>query len=193
MSTWRTVLQRQPSLWAVPLGVLLIGLAGLALYRSNFAGESQGLSRRVEEKEQQVAAIERERLGLAAFVERAEVNHRLVEEFYHDRLATRRQRLTQVTEEIKSLARRAGLDPKAINYPESSVSDYALVERSFVFTVQGRYSALANFVNLLELSPSFLILERLELSGERDDPDEVRISLALSTLFARDEAAGGES
>ena len=193
MNTWRTVFQREPRIWGVPLAVLLLGLSGLAMYRSNFAGESQGLLRRVEEKEAQVTAVEKERERLREFVERAEVNRRLVDELYQERFATRRQRLTQVTEEIKSLARRAGLDPTALNYPETSIAEYSLVERSFSFTVRGRYSALRNFVNLLELSPSFLILERLDLTGERGNPDDMRIGLTVSTLFANEKPGVGES
>jgi hypothetical protein len=112
------------------------------------------------------------------------VNRRLVDEFYRERLSTRRQRLTQVTEEVKSLARRAGLDPRSITYPEEPIEGFAVVERKFVFSVDGSYAELRNFINFLELSPSFLTLKKVELAGDRRGGGELSISLELATLFA---------
>jgi len=94
-----------------------------------------------------------------------------------------------VTAEVLSLARRAGLEPEVLAYPEQEIEDYGLIKRSFVFSVSGTYLELRKFVNLLELSDSFLTLEDASMT---QDPkgSELRMSLRLSTLFAKEGAHG---
>ncbi len=184
MKTWVQVFRLRPGLWVPPLALLALSLAALAVYRFNFASESVGVAERLAAREKQLQDVTAERRKLDAFVERAEVNRRLVDEFYRERLSTRRQRLTQVIEEVKTLARRAGLDPQSITYPEEPIEEFAVVERSFAFSVAGTYPELRNFINFLELSPSFLTLKKVALSGDKDGSGELAISLELATLFA---------
>jgi hypothetical protein len=183
---WR----RNLRLWLPALLFFLLGLGALVFYRLNYAGESAGLERRLEERSRQLAALQAERAEKEHLVDRAEVNRRRVEEVYQERFATRRQRLTRVIDEVKSLARRAGLSPQAITYPEEAIEELALVERSFEFTVEGTYQQLRTFINFLELSESFLILKQVELSGAGSNrPGALRISLTLSTLFSQEAGA----
>jgi len=178
-------------LWLPALILVLANLLALAFYRLNYAGESAGLERRLFDKEQQLATITAEREHLAYRVERAEVNQHEIEALYQDRLASRRQRLTQVTEEVKQLARQAGLVPQAINYPEEAIGQFALIERSFVFTVEGTYQQLRTFINFLELSPSFLILKEVTLSPASTGRSQLLINLELATLFAEEGTVEG--
>jgi len=90
---------------------------------------------------------------------------------------------------VQSLARKAGLDPRSIAYPEPEIEDYGLVKRSFIFTVDGDYLALRKFLNLLELSDSFLTLEDASVS-EASKGQELRLSLTLSTLFTKEKGKG---
>lgn len=181
---------RHLRLWVPALAFFLAGLGALAFYRLNYAGESAGLERRLEDRERQLATLVAERQEREHLVDRAEVNRLQVEELYQQRFATRQQRLTRVIEEVKSLARRAGLAPHAITYPEEAIEEFALVERSFEFTVEGTYQQLRTFVNFLELSPSFLILKQVDLSrGAGSRPGLLRIGLTLSTLFSQGEEA----
>ena len=110
-----------------------------------------------------------------------------MQELYEERFSTRSQRLTRVTAEVKSLARKAGLNPGSLSYPEQPIEGYGLVKRSFIFNVQGTYQELRQFLNLMELSNSFLTLESISLSeaGEEQGP-ELRMNLKISTLFAQE-------
>lgn len=182
---WR----RRIWLWLPPLVLILAAAFALLFYRLNYAGESAGLERRLAQKEQELARVTVERELLDGQVERAMTNRHQVEALYTDRFATRRQRLTQVTEEVKRLAKQAGLRPRAIDYPEEEIEDFQLVERSFDFTVEGRYQELRTFINLLELSPSFLILKEVAVTPTTEPARPLRISLALATLFSQESGA----
>jgi Tfp pilus assembly protein PilO len=180
------VWRRRLGLWLAPLLFFAANLVALAVFRLNFAGESAGLERRLADREQQLAAATAERQRQEELVLRAEANRRLVEELYGERFATRERRLTRATEEVKELARRAGLVPRSISYPEETIEEFALVERAFVFTVEGSYEELRTFLNFLELSPSFLTLKQVSLAGSHPGGEALSINLTLATLFAQD-------
>jgi hypothetical protein len=91
-----------------------------------------------------------------------------------------------VTSEIRELARRAGLEPAAMSYPTEEVEEYGLVKRYFTFGVSGTYVELRQFINLLELTPSFVVLEQVTLSGGTQG-EELSIRLSLSTLFVEED------
>ncbi len=56
--------------------------------------------------------------------------------------------------------------PRSITYPEEQIQQYGLIKRSFIFSVEGTYADLRKFINLLELSDSFLTLEDASLAEE---------------------------
>ena len=76
--------------------------------------------------------------------------------------------------------------PQAINYPEEEIADFHLVERSFVFTVEGTYQQLRTFINFLELSPSFLILKEVTVTPASTTSNRLVLNLELATLFAEE-------
>jgi hypothetical protein len=179
---WR----RRFGLWLPAVGFFALNVVALAVFRLNFAGESAGLERRLADREAQLATARAERERLAELAGRAEANRDLVAGLYRERFATRQQRLTRLTEEVKELARRAGLSPQSISYPEDPIEEFAVVERAFVFTVQGSYEELRAFLNFLELSPSFVSVKEVGLAGSRAGSAGLTISLRLATLFSQD-------
>ena len=171
-------------LWLPALLFCLANAGAFMVYRLGYAGNVQNLAEEIDGERGELKKLEAERTGLAALIGRADANRRQVETLY-DRFATRRQRLTEVTAEVQGLARKAGLDPRSISYPEQEIEDYGLVKRSFIFSVEGSYLDLRKFLNLLELSDSFLTLEDATLS-ESSKGSELRVNLTLSTLFTKE-------
>jgi len=178
---WR----RRLWVWLPALVFFLANAGAFTVYRLGYAGNVESLAQEIDTEKGELKKLEAERAELAQRIGRVAENRRQVEGLYK-RFATRRQRLTEVTAEVQSLARKAGLDPaRSISYPEQEIEDYGLVKRSFVFSVDGNYVDLRKFINLLELSDSFLTLEDASLSESSKGP-ELRINLTLSTLFTRD-------
>ena len=68
-----------------------------------------------------------------------------------------------------------------------------LIKRTITFGVDGDYRQLRKFINFLELSHSFLILEEIGLRGDEQPTPTLRISLRLSTLFAEGSGAASET
>lgn len=176
--------------WWVPALVFLVAnVVLLSAYRLVLAGQSQLRSSRIERTQTDLARTTAERRELERKLEAARSSRDAIERFYDDRLASENVRLTRILAEVRELATRAGLAPTAIKYGKEEIDDHGLLRRSIEFSVEGSYVQFRRFVNMLELSSSFLVLERVGLRGSDDEAaGELRIALAVSTLFASPEA-----
>lgn len=179
--------------WLPALLFFLLNAGAFSVYRLGYSGRVQALEANLENRRGELAKLAAESRQQEALLNRirtdVEDRARLYELF-----STRSRRLTAVNAEVKSLARRAGLDPRAFNYGEEEVEQYDLIKRSFSFGVEGTYVELRRFINLLELSPTFLTLEDVTLAerGENEGP-ELRMTLMLSTLFTRQGVDGPQA
>jgi Tfp pilus assembly protein PilO len=165
MTGARTDIWRQRLwVWATALGFLVINCIGLLVYALAYSDRVRTLDFDVRDQGKQLAAARAELQQREDLLRQAKVNRVRVRQLYDEQFSTRRRRLTGVTAEVQALARRAGLVPRAISYPEEQIQQYGLVRRSFVFSVDGTYADLRKFINLLELSDSFLTLEDIALT-----------------------------
>ncbi|HYN21554.1 MAG TPA: hypothetical protein VE078_11385 [Thermoanaerobaculia bacterium] len=177
--------------WLPALLFFLANAAAFSIYRFGYADQVKSLEADLGEIQQQLQPLSLRRRELEGRLVRARSAEAAVRQLYSDRFSTRSQRLTAVTAEVKSLARKAGLNPRSLNYPEQAIENFGLVKRSFLFSVEGTYVELRQFLNLLELTDSFLTLEAVTLGEESTEQGpELRINLAISTMFAQE--AGSE-
>jgi len=179
--------------WVPALLFFLANATAFTVYRFGFADRVASLHQDLEERQKELAPVEERGRRLEQLIQRSSLNRRLINQLYNERFATRSRRLTGITAEVKRLARQAGLDPRSLSYPEERIEEFSLVKRSFIFSVEGTYLELRRFINLLELSPSFLTLEKMSLSGNVEGGEELRIDLQISTLFAREPGAEEEA
>lgn len=187
-SIWR----RRLWVWLPALLFFLANAGAFSVYRLGYAGQVQSLEEDVEEQEQALAKLQAERRQLEGRLTSARLNRDRIRQLYDQRFSTRSRRLTSVDAEVKNLASQAGLSYESISYLENEIEQYGLVKRSFVFSVEGTYFELRRFINLLELSDSFLVLESVNLSeSAREDEPELRINLQIATLFNRDPSEAG--
>jgi type IV pilus assembly protein PilO len=179
-SIWRLRLW----VWLPALLFFLANAASFTVYRLGYAGTVEALQRDLKREKEQLAKEQQERRRLEELLGRVDTNRQRIQQLYEQRFSTRRERLTRVNDEVKNLARQAGLSPRSFSYPQEAIDDFDLVKRSYIFSVDGTYPELRRFINLLERSDSFLILEEVTLNQTSDEGDGgLRISLKLSTLF----------
>ena len=180
--------------WVPALVFFLANASAYVVYRFGFANRVESLEADLEKKQQELAPLAAKRDRFERLIKRSQLNDIEIRRLYDERFSTRSQRLTRVTAEIKQLARNAGLNPLSFTYPQEEIEAYGLVKRSFSFAVDGTYLELRKFMNLLELSESFLTLEEVTLAGdEGEQGPELRIRLLISTLFVREEGSAETS
>ena len=184
-SAWR----RFPKLWVPTALVCVLNLGFLTAYRLVLAEEAELglglLDRRTEELEEAM----RLRQQLARLDAAARTTEEGLTGFYQDRLSTEELMLTEIIAEVKALAKKAGLVPAAIGYEKDSIDRQDLIQRAFVFKVEGTYPQLRRLVNFLELSESFLTLDEVSLRGSDQVDGPLGIDLRISALFAAESVA----
>lgn len=178
----RELLLKHLWLWLGPLLLLLVSVGLLSLYRTSYSLRVAQLEAQLLRERGQLEERKQQRVALEERLQVAESSRSGIERLYRETFATERERLTQVIRELRDLAARAGLVPSSVSYPEEHLEEYGLLRKSFVFSVEGDYSSLRRLINFLEVSPSFLTLERVQVSDTRRS--DLAISLQLSTLFA---------
>lgn len=179
-------------LWLPALVFFALNVGFFAYYQWSGIGDQVGLlEERLETTSQTERRLAKERRQLEELVADVELNRQRVVDLYGKRLATQEERLTAILAEVRQLATRAGMAPSAVSYPQETIEGYGLLQTSFVFNVEGTYADLRRFINSLELTSSFLTLERIGLSeGGSSSNNRLNISLRLSTLFADEDAEG---
>jgi Tfp pilus assembly protein PilO len=183
---WR----RRLWVWVPALVFFLANAGAFAVYKLGYAGQVESLQETLDEQRQTLKRLAAQQREIEAMLARVRTNEQQVEQLYAERLSTRSRRLTGITAEVKELAKKSGLVPKTLSYPEEDIQDFGLIKRSFVFSVSGTYGELRKLINLLEVSPSFLSIDEVQVAGSTEGP-ELRIDLSLSTLFAKDSEDGG--
>jgi len=179
--------KRETRLWLPALVLLLVNVGAYVAYRALYAGEAQSRRTEVARARAEYERVVGQRERAQALAAQAVENQERLEALYRDRFMTQEQRITRVIAEVKELTQKAGLDPPAIRYPDEPIESLGLVKRSIVFGVEGSYQALRTFINLLERTESFVILEEIR-PGERADGRSSRLSIDLkvATFFLDD-------
>jgi Tfp pilus assembly protein PilO len=176
--------------WVPALLFFLANAVAFSVYRFGYADQVKSLEAGLGEVQKQLQPQMLKRKELERRLQRAGAAKVAVKQLYDEQFSTRSQRMTRATSEVKSLARKAGLNPRMFSYPEEAIEDYGLVKRSFNFSVEGTYLELRQFINLMEHSDSFLTLEAITLSeASQDTGPELRMSLKISTLFTKEAGA----
>lgn len=176
---WR----KHPWIWVPALLFFLANATAFSVYKLGYAGQVEKLDVDIHAQEQQRHDLNGQYQQLQTMIALVRTNQEQVQQLYADRFSTRSRRLTTITQEVKDLARQAGLSPRSFSYPEKEIKDYGLIKRSFNFSVQGPYSALRKLISLLETSHSYIVIDELNVGSNTEGP-ELKIDLTLSTLFA---------
>jgi Tfp pilus assembly protein PilO len=177
-------------IWVPALVFFLLNAGAFAVYKLGYAGRVESLQETLDDQQRQLQQSAAQQRSTQAMLDRVRTNEQQVEQLYSERLSTRSRRLTGIMSEVEELARKSGLVPRAYSYPEEDIQEFGLVRRSFVFSVEGTYVELRKFINLLEVSPSFLSLDEVSLVGNNQG-QELQINLSLSTLFAKESDDAG--
>jgi len=129
----------------------------------------------VNVREKEVLQREAYRLGLEKA--RDDMKH-----LAGDILATRQRRMIGVQLEVAKLAREFGIAADRVQYENPSSDDDALERFGIVVPLAGGYSSLRKFIQAVESSENFLVIERVVL-GTGKGTDVVELNITLATYF----------
>ncbi|MEO1082834.1 MAG: hypothetical protein AAFY88_01190 [Acidobacteriota bacterium] len=184
LEVWRN----NPKLWALPVAFVAVNLIALVFFQTVFAGRVDALKRRYDNQAERLETLRTESERAEQFVLAVSAQTDAGDALYTDYFSSEGLRFTKTLREVRRLAREAGMNPRRFTYPEDVVEDYGLVRRGMNFPVSGTYEQLRRFINMLELTDTFITLEAVEL-GEiqgarqgRADPN-LSVRLRLWTMY----------
>lgn len=179
---------REKRIALIVLGVVLLANALFFFtYRVQYQARVDDLKARKEQTQARLESATRARKAaqqqLAAY-RKAQTD---LQSVYNDRWATEPQRLTAMITEVKRLAKAVDMEPNVYGFAETAESknNDAKTNTTTVginFTVQGSYQQIRRFINLLELSDQFVIIDSLSLASA-SDKGVLTMSLHLKTIF----------
>jgi len=104
-----------------------------------------------------------------------------------DVLSTRQRRMIGVQFEIAKMANEFGVALNRVKWENESVDDGALERFATVVPLAGGYSNLRKFIQAVESSDNFLVIERVAL-GEGKSADVLELNITVATYFIAPDA-----
>jgi len=119
---------------------------------------------------------------------RFETESTKINTFSSDILGTKDSRMIRIQREVRALAASFGMDPETINYQPEFLGDVSLVRFQINVPLVGDYRNLRQFINKVEQSNNFLIIDSVTLGGAKDGGALLDLNIQLSTYFNSPEA-----
>lgn len=175
-----TIKQRKFAIRAVVALVLLLD-AGLIAANYQLTASPEATS-------DQLRLLRRRRDLMAADIRRAaEIRKSLPDveaqsaAFYEKDLRPEATGYSSVLSDLGSLAHDAGLQITSTHYREKNIDKRGVNEISISISMEGAYPSLVSFINGLERSGNFYLLDSLSLDSSSEG--NLRLSLELRTYF----------
>jgi Tfp pilus assembly protein PilO len=171
------------------LGVLVLAniVAALMAFKP-WGGSAEDLARGQVDLQQQLTSLQARLEKTKALVTKAERARQEGDGFLAEYTTDRRTTFSTITAELERVAREAGIQPRPASYELDQVegSD-TLYQMTISAAYEGSYASLTKFVNLLDKSPRFLIIESLMAAPQQSNVgDLLSVSIKLDT-FVREQ------
>jgi Tfp pilus assembly protein PilO len=101
--------------------------------------------------------------------------------FYHDAFLSAGAGYSAVEEDLGNIATKAGLKTTTITFNQKEVKDRGVILVTVLDSVDGDYSSIIQFINGLERSKYFYLLNNLQL--DTASAGDIRLHLELRTYF----------
>ena len=138
--------------------------------------ESQPSRERLKEREAEVKGRE----DALAALDRAKAD---LEKLRRDVLSSRDRRMIEVQLELAQLARQFGINLQRVQYENKKLEEEGLERFAMVVPLSGGYSNLRKFLQAVETSDKFLVIEQVALATGHEGGALIDLSITLATYF----------
>jgi hypothetical protein len=109
--------------------------------------------------------------------------------FFGEVIETKEQRMTKVQKAVRDLAIAFRMNPESIAYEAEISEKTGVVEFGISFPLQGSYEALRQFLERVEDSEHFLVVDSISLDGSPEGGSALQLMIRLSTFFLAKEGS----
>ncbi|HVB99636.1 MAG TPA: GspMb/PilO family protein [Candidatus Dormibacteraeota bacterium] len=101
--------------------------------------------------------------------------------FYDEELLGPSQGYAELVGDLGTIAQNAGLETSGVRFSQKSSSEHGVTEVDATAVIEGNYEGLIRFINGLERSKNFYVLDSLELASSTGG--QVKLNIRLHTYF----------
>jgi Tfp pilus assembly protein PilO len=134
----------------------------------------------------QAASDQKEVRELQARLKHLQQAQQDLKTIYSTLLIPRTRGVTAIRLELESLANDLQVQRRDFTYDYTDLEDLNLQQFTLSVPVEGNYRNIRRFINSIERSEHFLILDRVDLSSEKK-ADVLNLDFVLSTYLVKDE------
>jgi len=88
-----------------------------------------------------------------------------------------------ISAELGDISKKAGVQLTGITFRDKELPNRNIVEREMEASVSGQYEGVVKFLNGLQKSPNFYVVDSLELGTETNAPNLLRVGLHMRSFF----------
>jgi hypothetical protein len=169
----------------LPLAVLTVNAAAFGAYTLPRLLQERTLNSQKLALEQQASRADARLAELRERTDVMEANTRDVERFYREVVVTRKEVLLPTTREITEMAQELGLKLEGRNTKDEQVRELSLWRFEITQPLSGSYRQVVAFLDRLERSPRFLIVDKIVLTGR--EGGQVFLDVMLSAYYRPEE------
>ena len=174
------------------LGVLLAAnLVAAVVAFKPFGGSADDLRRDRNGLQQQLAQLQKSVADTKRQVEKVQIARTQGDQFLAKYFTDRRVVTSTIQGELEDIAKQAGIKFQPTTWTDEPIegSD-TMVMKTINAGCQGTYASLSKFVNLVDRSPRFLIIESM-VAAPQQTGQTLNVTIKIDT-FIKDSAGNGE-
>jgi len=170
------------------LGVLLLlNIAAAVILFKPWGGSAEDLERRQADLRRQLAPQQAALAKTKALAEKVQKARSEGDEFMKKNMLDARTKYSSIIGELETAATRVGLKPKESTFAKEPIEGSDNLEMMTISAnYEGAYPNLTKFINELDRSPRFLIIESLQASPQPLGP-AINVNFRLNA-FVRDDS-----
>lgn len=166
------------------LAVLLVANLGFYLLATRpavqqFNSRARGSEPQLKELQRRTEQVEAREAFLQALQQAEQDLAHLRDEV----LSTRKARMVEVQRELESLCNQFRIDLNSVNFDDEILRNEGLDKMIMVVPLEGSYASLRNFLQAVESSDKFLLVERVALAEGKEGGVRLELNVTLATYF----------
>jgi Tfp pilus assembly protein PilO len=110
-------------------------------------------------------------------------SRRSYDKFTRDYLFSRDRGSSELLRELDQLCAQAGLSRNRSSFKHDEEAQFGMRRVSMTLPIEGTYTSIRKFLNILESRPKFIIVDSMALDSEREGTGLIRMEMRLITLF----------
>jgi len=187
---WKAGNLRDPRVaMRVVIGVLLAANLAMAVVAFKpFGGSAEDLRREQAALEAQLAKLQARVVASQKMVDKVQMARTQGDEFLHKYFMDARSAASQIDDELLRCAKESGIHQLPTNYSYKPVVGSDTMEMLTVTEgLEGTYENLTKFISLLDKSPRFLIVDRMDTNAPQQAGKLLSVQVMIHS-FVRGEA-----